>query len=134
MDDPSKLPSPLDALVTTIGSQVTSEDVDVFAKIRAVEDSSHRLRVVLSAWEKQQTEDRQQRKTFASWVLRALFAQMFFVNLAFLAIGWGWLDVDEWVGATFIAGVFAEIVGLAAIVLKYLFPDGGLDISKFLGD
>ncbi len=47
------------------------------------------------------------------------------VNFAFFCIGWGWIHVDKWVSTSFILAVLGEIVGMANIVIKYLFPKQG---------
>ena len=122
------IPDTLKDRVLGVGGEVRPEDVDVYGRLREIEDKSYKLRTVLEAWERQQSEERALRQGYAKKILVALFVQMGLVNVAFFAIGLGWLAVEEWVANTFIMAVFGEIAAMALIVIKYLFPKVGSDV------
>jgi len=128
MSEPVSIPQKLREYVVGVGAEVRPEDVDTYGRLREIEDKSHKLRTVLEAWEKQQHEERSLRQSYAKKLLVALFVQMGLVNLAFFAVGFGWLVVEQWVANTFILGVFAEIAAMTLIVIKYLFPKIGADV------
>ena len=102
------------------------------AILRAARDKSTALRTVLSAWKVQQVEERKLRAAYAGRLLWALFVQVGLVNIAFFAIGFGWLEIDEWTARTFIMAVFAEIAGLVLCVVKYLFSKNGNEIFELV--
>ncbi len=109
-------------LIESIGSPVTNEDIAIYERIRRIEDSSFRIRTVVAAWEKQQTEERNLRSRYAKWIVIVLFLQIAVINVAFFLIGIGWLDIEEWVASSFIVGALLEISGMIFVVVRYLFP------------
>jgi hypothetical protein len=100
--------------------------------MQKVEDSSFRLRTILNAWDKQQSEERSLRRTYASWLLVGLFLELIIANIAFLCVGLGMLVVPQWVASTFFVGVFGEILGLTVIVVRYLFPKVGDELLQMI--
>ena len=68
------------------------------------------------------------RQKYAKWLLAAMFVQMALVNLAFLAIGFGWIQINPWVANSFILAVFGEISGMVLFIVKYLFPKVSSDV------
>lgn len=122
------VPDPLsgglvDDLVVRIGNPVTTSEVDTYKELRAADDRSLKLRTILDAWQQQQNQDRDMRKTYGRWLLIALFVQMLLVNASFIMIGFKVMSVDAWVAKTFIVAVFAELAAMIVIIVKYLFPD-----------
>ena len=109
-------------LVESIGSPVTNEDVEIYERIRRIEDSSYSLRTVMVAWEKQQTEERNLRSRYAKWLVIVLSLQIVVINIAFFLIGFGWLNIEEWVASSFIVGALLEISSMIFVVVRYLFP------------
>lgn len=132
MADEEKLPKEVDELVAKIGRAVTSGDVDVYRHVREIEDKSYKIRTIVSSWEGQQKEERQLRRGYAKWLLVALLAQMFLVDVAFFLIGCGLISVDRWVAESFIIGVFGEVATMTLIVVKYLFPETGSQILSLI--
>jgi len=128
MSEAVTIPDTLKSRVVGVGGEVRPEDVDVYGRLREIEDKSYKLRTVLEAWERQQSEERALRQGYAKKILIALFVQMGLVNIAFFAMGFGWLAVEQWVANTFILAVFGEIGAMALIVIKYLFPEVGMDV------
>jgi hypothetical protein len=121
----SDLPGDLQKLVDIVGAPVTSKDVDVWSRFQEIQDRSHRLRTILEAWKAQQSQDRQLRERYALWLLVAMAVQATVINVIYVLMGTGLLTLDPWTGRTFIMAVFAEIVALVLIVVKYLFTPSG---------
>lgn len=121
----STLPPDLQQFVFSIGSLVTSEDVDTYARLRQIADASHRDRAYVEAWERQQSQETDLRRGYAKWLLFALFLQIGVVNAAFFLIGANVLQVERWVAASFILGVFGEVTSMTVLVIRYLFPRRG---------
>ncbi|MGO9319189.1 MAG: hypothetical protein ACLQBY_00020 [Solirubrobacteraceae bacterium] len=64
------------------------------------------------------------REKYATWLLRILAAELVVVNVIFVVYAWagrGWNlpegVIQIWLGATFV-----QIVGVVAVVTRYLFP------------
>ena len=109
-------------LIESIGSPVTNEDIAIYERIRQIEDSSYRLRAVVAAWEKQQTEERDLRSRYAKWLVMVMLVQFVVINIAFFLIGFGLISIEEWVASSFIGGVLLEISSMIFVVVRYLFP------------
>jgi hypothetical protein len=114
--------------VLAIGASVSQDEIEVYGRYREIADRSAKLRTILDAWEHQHMEEREMRQKYARWLLIGMFAQMGLVNIAFFAIGAGWLHVDPWVANSFILAVFGEIAGMVLFVVKYLFPKVSSDV------
>jgi hypothetical protein len=125
---PLELPESLREKVKFIGPSVSSEDIDAYGRWRDIENKSYKLQKLLEAWERQHTEERAMRKTYATALLVALGIQMLLVNSAFFLIGFGLLRVEQWVANTFIMAVFGEIAGMTFFIIKYLFPKVSADV------
>jgi len=78
--------------------------------------------------EQLQAQDRQQdinlKKKYADWLLGAVVVQLIVANTVFVVYAWAgehWdLDavvIDVWLGATLV-----QVIGVVAIVTRYLFP------------
>ena len=109
-------------LIESIGSTVTNEDIAIYERIRRIEDSSYRLRTVVEAWEKQQTEERNLRSRYAKWLVIVLSLQVVVINIAFFLIGFGLINIEEWVASSFIVSALLEISSMIFVVVRYLFP------------
>lgn len=112
-----------DVTVLSIGEVVTPQDIDSYRAFQEIEDRSYIIRTITSSWERQQKEERNLRRRYACWLLAGVFVQVVLANVAFFLVGTGNLEVEEWLTGTFIVGTFGEVVGLAMIVTKYLFPE-----------
>lgn len=123
MDNKPDIFSDLSKFVTEVGKQVSAEEVDTFGRLRQIEDSAYRNRASISAWEKQQDQERDLRRTYGKWLLGGVFTQGFIINVFFVLIGLHRIEVDKWVATSFIVGVFAEITTMTTIVVRHLFPD-----------
>lgn len=112
-----------DVTVLSIGEVVTPQDIDSYRAFQEIEDRSYIIRSITGSWERQQKEERKLRQRYARWLLAGVFVQVVLANVAFFLVGTGHLEVEEWLAGTFIVGTFGEVVGLATIVTKYLFPE-----------
>jgi hypothetical protein len=119
-------------LIKSIGDTVTPPDIDSYERIQKIQDSSFRLRTILNAWEKQQMEERALRRRYASWLLIGLFIEVMIANVGFFFIGFGLINVSEWIANAFIVGVFGEIAAITLIVVRYLFPQTGKEILDMI--
>ena len=120
------------SLIKSISGEVTENDIDTFIKARQADDESYRIRTIVNAWEKQHTAEREIRKTYAYWLLVALFIQVVVANTAFFLLGLGIIVVEQWVANVFIVTVFGEIAGMSLLIVKYLFPKVGTDVLKYI--
>ncbi len=118
--------------VKSLGVAVTSEEVDTYGRYREIEDRSFRLRTVVTAWESQQTEERRLRRSYGSWILAALLIQTLFADAAFLLIGFGRISIAPWVANVFLVSVFGQIVTLAVVVVRHLFPEVSSEILRLI--
>jgi len=133
MAEKPALPADLQRLVEAVGRPVAPEDVDVWARVREAQDLSYRLRTIVKAWDRQQTQDRQLRERYAWWLMLAMAAQAVIINVVYVLMGAGKLVFEPWTAQTFIMSVFAEIGALVLIVVKYLFTpasDKVLDLTE----
>ena len=74
------LPDSIREMVVSVGTAVTSDDVDTYGRIQEIEDKSKKQSTILEAWERQHTEERKLRQTYAWWLLVGLFFQILLVN------------------------------------------------------
>lgn len=117
------IPEQLRDTVLQVGDSVSAADVDTYGRLREIEDKSYKLRTVLAAWERQQEQERDLRRTYATWLLGGLFVQALLLNVSFFLIGLDKLQVERWVAVTFIAAAFSEIAAATLIVVRSLFPE-----------
>ena len=132
MARPGQPPSSLTERVESLGVPVTSEEVDTYGRYREIEDRSFRLRTVVSAWESQQTEERHLRRSYGTAILIALCVQTLLVDVVFILIGVGKIAISQWVANIFIVSVFGQIVGLAVVVVRHLFPQASSEILRLI--
>ncbi len=128
------LPEQVAKLVSDIGARISSVDIDVWDRLRGVEDRSLRERTSISEWAAQQSHERSLRKAYAGWLLVALFGQVVVVDVAFFLIGSGRISVEQWVASAFVAGAFVQVTGLVAAVLRFLFPSASTMASSRRSD
>jgi hypothetical protein len=122
----------VDEWVETLGVPVTSEEVDTYGRYREIEDRSFRLRTVVGAWESQQTEERRLRRSYGTAILIALCVQTFLADVVFILIGVGKIAIAPWVANIFIVSVFGQIVALAVVVVRHLFPQTSSEILRLI--
>ena len=118
--------------ISEIGAPVSSEELDAYKFITEVDDKSLKINTILSTWSNQQNEERKIRKVFALALLICLFFQIIIINTTFFLIGFNVLIISQWLANTFILAVFAEIVSMSYIVLKYLFPRSSNELVSLI--
>ena len=78
-------------------------------------------------------EDIATKKKYAWVLLRILGLLVFFSSLVFVLIGLGWLTYDEATVNVFLGSVVVQVIGLVALVVKYLFSsDKYIETLKYL--
>lgn len=110
------------SLIKEIEEPVTGADLDSYERVQKINDNSFRLRTVLKTWEKQQTEERTMRRSYAKWIFIGLFIEILVANIAFFGMALNLFDIAPSVSNTFFVSVFCEIVAITLIVVRYLFP------------
>ena len=123
MADSNSLESALRDHGVQLGSTVAPEEVDTHIRATEASDRSYRLRTIVNEWSIQQREDRSLRRLYANWILGFLGFELVFVAASFLLIGFGGIVVTESLSEVFIGSVFLQVISVAAVVVKYLFPD-----------
>lgn len=75
---------------------------------------------------KGKTQDRKQRKSFASKIYRLTIAWLSVIGFMLIVQGFcgpqGWFHLSDSVLIALISGASINIIGLMAIVIRYLFP------------
>lgn len=69
-------------------------------------------------------QDIQLKKTYAKWLLRLVAAQLFVADAVFVAYAWagkGW-DIDTGVVQVWLVATLVELIGVALVITRYLFP------------
>jgi hypothetical protein len=119
--------------ILSVGEHLkNSSQIDDYGRLEDIRNRSQKLQIILNTWNTQQTEERNLRRTYAKWLLIALFTQILLINAAFFLIGFGFMVVEKWVATTFIIAVFFEISALLLVVVNYLFPKVGSELIKLL--
>jgi hypothetical protein len=101
---------------------LTDQDLNAYQTVNAVENSKIKLNTVLDLWKTQTKTDIELRKRFAYYVLAALFIELLCGNAIMFLIGFGLLDIKEWVANVFYVGMYGQIISITLYVIRYLFP------------
>lgn len=133
MDPESLLSADAKEKILSVGEPLkSSAQIDNYGRLEEIRNRSQKLQIILNTWNTQQTEERNLRRTYAKWLLIALFSQIVLINAAFFLIGFGLMTVEKWIATTFIIAVFFEISALLLVVVNYLFPKVGSELIKLL--
>ena len=101
--------------VSSVGTPVTSEDVDTYERVSQIQ-----------AREARERGERKLRLVYGSVLLTLLTGQIIAVTTLAFFIGFGIISIDRWVATAFVGGTFGEVSGMAYLIVRYLFPvDGG---------
>lgn len=139
-DSLDSLPPALRAQVEEIGEAVHSNDeldekkIAGYERVTKAKDQSFKLTTLVNAWQRQNKAERKLRQKVAWCILAALALQIILVNTTFFLIGFGVISIDEGLAKIFILAVFAEIVAMVLIVLRYLFPQIGNEFLQLIKD
>ena len=100
--------------IASIGTPVTSEDVDTYERLSQIEARSEGER-----------GQRKLRLIYGTTLLGLLFAQIVAVTFFMFLLGFGVISIDRWVTATFVGGTLGEVSAMTILVVRYLFPTNG---------
>jgi hypothetical protein len=99
--------------IASIGTPVTSEDVDTYERLSQIEARAEGER-----------GQRKLRLVYGTALLILLSAQIVAVTVFTFLLGFGIINVDRWVTTTFVGGTLGEVSGMTFLVVRYLFPAG----------
>lgn len=108
--------------------------LDDFLKAQEGSDKSYKLHAILESWEYQTSEERKLRRLYAVCFICILVLQIIFMNILFVIIGCGFLNITEKQFSVFYVSVFGEITAFVLIVTRYLFRQNNDRIAEVLRD
>lgn len=133
---PVDLQSSEDSLIKQNYGSVTPEEVGVYTQIQAADDQSYKIRTVIDTWKEQQKEERNMRRNIAYFIMGALFIEIIVGNVILFLLGVEKLNLSEWVSNVFYVGMYTQVVAIATIVVRNLFPkplkDNSASISELI--
>jgi ABC-type multidrug transport system fused ATPase/permease subunit len=125
------------ATVDSIGKM----SIDSFSKLMSVvgrsydmDDRRRQNRLALRLFHQHHRGERRLRLFYAAFILLALFLELAVSIVALFLIGAGSLRISRSIGDVFFVGVFAQVITLASIVVKALFPRPDKDMLTQLMD
>ncbi|MBF9143748.1 hypothetical protein [Hymenobacter properus] len=137
-DSLDSLPPEIRAQIEEIGEAVHSDSeldekkISGYERVTKAKDQSFKLQTLVGAWQRQNKAERKLRQKVAWCILVALGIQIILVNTTFFLIGFGVIKAEENLAKIFILAVFAEIVAMVLIVLRYLFPRTGNEFLQLI--
>ena len=126
--DLSELSESARELIRKVGSRVKQSDVDNAIALKGAEDRSRTLIAFVDAWEDQQREERQLRKTYARVLICILSVELAAIFVAFFLLGLGVISLDRWAAQVFLVTSLVQTASLVAIIVRYLFPNRASDL------
>lgn len=99
--------------ISSIGTPVTSEDIDSYERLSRIQ-----------AREQGERSDQRLRLIYGGALLVLLTLQIIAVTVFSFLMGFGQISLDRWVTTTFIGGTLGEVSAMAFLVVRYLFPTG----------
>ncbi|UYZ61597.1 hypothetical protein [Hymenobacter weizhouensis] len=126
------IPPELRDQVEAVGPPVGPGELESFERVTRARDQSYKLQTLVTAWKLQNEAERQLRQKVAWYILGALAFQLLLVNTCYFLIGFGVLRVDADLSKIFVLAVFAEVVAMVLIVLRYLFPQIGNEFLQLI--
>ena len=100
--------------VSSIGTPVTSEDIEVYDRLSQIQTRGQEAR-----------GDYSLRIFYGRALLLLLFCQVMAVTTIAFLMGFDIIQLDRWVATTFVGGTLGEVVAMTLVVVRYLFPTGG---------
>jgi len=120
--------------VNVVLDELHSGDIADLERINKIQNDALKINTVLYAWTRQQNQERKLRKNYAYWILAGIFIQAIFIDILIIMLGRGVLVLENWIVSTTIITIFLEIVGLATVVVQYLFPKKDSEILNIIKD
>ena len=112
------MPSDIDSLIglhlSSIGTPVSSYDIEVYDRLSQIQTRGQEAR-----------GDYSLRLFYGRALLVLLFAQVVAVTAVAFLMGFNIIQLDRWVATTFLGGTLGEVVAMTLVVVRYLFPTGG---------
>jgi hypothetical protein len=112
---------------TPLERAVSSEALDRGVSIPGLVDAhDHKALAGIDRW-----QDIQLKKTYASWLLRLVAAQLLVADVVFVVYAWvgeHW-ELDTAVVQIWLVTTLVELIGVALVITRYLFPrrDGNFE-------
>ncbi len=100
--------------ISSVGTPVTSEDVDTYERLSQIQARAEGER-----------GEQHLRLVYGIILLVLLSGQIIAVTTFVFLMGFGFIDIDRWVTTTFVGGTLGQVSGMAFLVVRYLFPVGG---------
>lgn len=119
-----------DALTIGPAKQMTKAYVEKFDRMSKIRNENMKQEVLLEGWKTHTKNDVELKKTYAVCILAGLGLEMILGNVIMLLIGFGQIEIQEWVTNTFFVGMYTQIITLVTIVVKNLFPTKADPISQ----
>ncbi|MGC1137782.1 hypothetical protein V7E39_09490 [Bacillus sp. B38] len=114
---------------------ITPEQAEVFKNIQQVKDNSFKIRQVISTWKENESNERKMRKKIAYFILFTLGVEMVLGNAILMLIGFlPDFRPPEWTCNLFFTGMYTQIVAVATIVVRNLFPPTTKDSSSAISE
>jgi len=131
-EDAKKLITGIDGDLETL-DKMKPADFKNYINMQKQLDESYKIKVIIDAWKEQQEADRKLRDKYALWLIIFLGFQLIFISVLMVFIGLAKLEYDQWLIKIFISSVFAEIVGMVYVIVRYLFtPTNNSEINKLI--
>ncbi|KRT92195.1 hypothetical protein ACG2QI_00165 [Bacillus sp. GM2] len=114
---------------------VTPEQTDVIERLTQLRDNSFKLRQVIGTWKENELNERNMRKRIATFILLALGIEMVLGNVILILMGFlPNFRPPEWTCNLFFTGMYTQIVAVATIVVRNLFPPVAKDPSSAISE
>ncbi len=104
---------------TAADQAVISEALEGAVPLEGLDPHDHKALVGVDHW-----QDIQLKKTYAKWLLRLVAAQLLIADVVFIAYAWAgnnW-DLDASVIQVWLGSTLVELIGVALVITRYLFP------------
>lgn len=98
---------------------ISQEDVEKGIPLEGLDPHDHQALIGIDHW-----QDIQLKKTYAKWLLRLVAAQLFVADAVFIAYAWAgerW-HLDTAVIQVWLVSTLVELIGVALVITRYLFP------------
>ena len=108
-----------DALISELNKWITTKTDNIEIGLSSSEDTIKRAQLLEDYFGKKQ--DREQRGKFSLWIFVFVCAYMVLALIILILCGYGVLDLPNGVIVAMLTTTTANVIGLFAIVAKYLF-------------
>lgn len=98
---------------------ISQEDLEKAVPLKGLDPHDHKALIGIDHW-----QDIQLKKSYAKWLLRLVAAQLFVADAVFVAYAWAgeqW-HLDPNVMQFWLSATLVELIGVAVVVTRYLFP------------